>query len=182
MNEKWKNIKIENLLNEYQISDYGNIKRVKINKLCYGKPYVIEKEKTLKPFDNGNGYKVISLVVKDGEKRKRKNFYIHRLVAQAFIPNPQNKPEVNHLNYDRGDNRAVNLEWTTDAENTNYSKFNMRHPRKKISGIRYKQNKYEVEVSHGGKLHYCGRYKKYEDAIKARITKLKELGVNEQYY
>ena len=180
--EIWENIEIDNLRGEYQISNYGNVKRTKILKAGFGRSYELEKERMLTPFDNGHGYKVIGLPVQDGEKRKTKNFYVHRLVAQAFIENPQNKPEVNHKNYNRGDNRAENLEWCTDIENTNYSKEHMCHPIKRTSGIRYKRGKYEVEISHDGKAHYCGRYWDFEDAVKARINKLKELGVDEKYY
>jgi len=180
--EIWKNIDIENLCGRYQVSNLGNVKRTAICKVGWGREYILEQERLMTPFDNGNGYKVVSFSVYDGEKKKRKNFYVHRLVANAFIDNPQNKPEVNHKNYNRGDNRVENLEWCTDIENTNYSKEHMRHPIKRTGGIRYKRGKYEVEISHGGKAHYCGRYWDFEDAVKARINKLKELGVDEKYY
>lgn len=58
-------------------------------------------------------YRLIRIVV-DG---KEKCFAVHRLVAQAFIPNPDNKPEVNHINGDKFDNRVENLEWVTHSEN-----------------------------------------------------------------
>lgn len=180
--ETWKNIDIENLCGRYQVSNLGNVKRTAICKVGWGGEYTIEQERLITPFDNGNGYKVVGFTIREREKKKRKNFYVHRLVATAFIDNPQNKPEVNHKNYNRGDNRAENLEWCTDIENTNYSKEHMRHPIKKISGIRYKGGKYEVEITHGGKAYYCGRYWEFEDAVKARTNKLKELGVDEKYY
>lgn len=65
-----------------------------------------------KPQDN-NGYKQIQKFI-DG---KRRTLMVHRLVAMAFIPNPENKPEVNHIDGNKANNHYVNLEWTTKSEN-----------------------------------------------------------------
>ena len=64
-----------------------------------------------------NFYERVTMV-KDG---KLFNKFIHRLVAEAFIPNPENKPQVNHKNGNRSDNRVENLEWVTCKENIRYS-------------------------------------------------------------
>ena len=66
--------------------------------------------------NNGNGYRIIKLY-RNGKGIK---FFIHRLVAKAFIPNPQNKPWVNHLDECPANNKASNLEWCTEKENANY--------------------------------------------------------------
>lgn len=58
-----------------------------------------------------------------------KGYYIHRLLAQHFIPNPENKPQINHINFKRDDNRIENLEWCTDQENKQHSKINGRTAR-----------------------------------------------------
>ena len=74
------------------------------------------KTKELKPFTNNKGgYLAIHLCNKD----KRKSFYIHRLLALHFIPNPENKPCVDHINGIRDDNRLENLRWVTYKENMN---------------------------------------------------------------
>lgn len=61
-----------------------------------------------------DGYKQVSLKTPTGYKL----LYVHRLVAEAFLPNPKSKPQVNHINSDRSDNTVRNLEWVTNQENT----------------------------------------------------------------
>lgn len=72
---------------------------------------------TIKPAIKKDGYYGVCL--KDGNRQK--NVYIHRLVALAFIPNPEHKPQVNHKNGNKLDNRVENLEWTTAQENTRHA-------------------------------------------------------------
>jgi hypothetical protein len=69
----------------------------------------------LNPFDNGVGYLRIGVYVGDN---KHKHAYIHRLIAQSFIPNPENKIEVNHIDGNTKNNDISNLEWVTARENT----------------------------------------------------------------
>ena len=72
----------------------------------------------VKPRSLPNGYDRVYLRCPDG---KRRDFYIHRLVASTFIPNPENKPVVNHKDCIRTNNNVDNLEWMTVKENTEYS-------------------------------------------------------------
>ena len=81
---------------------------------------------------NEDGYAVISLNTAEG---KRKTEKVHRLVALAFIENPENKTEVNHINCIRNDNRVENLEWVTHAENNAYTSKCGNKSNKKIKCI-----------------------------------------------
>ena len=106
MEEIWKNI--EGYPN-YQVSNMGRVKRLSTG-------YYRRTEKILKPQLQNNGY----LHIKLSQKDKTKCILVHRLVAQVFIPNPNNLPQVNHINEDKTDNRVENLEWCTQKYNINY--------------------------------------------------------------
>lgn len=92
----------------YQVSNHGNVKS-----LGNGKS---RKEKILKPFNNTKGYLQVTLC----REGKQKQHLVHRLVAQAFIPNPQNLPQVNHRDENKTNNNVENLEWCDCVYNINY--------------------------------------------------------------
>ena len=78
------------------------------------------KTKELKPYKEKIGYMRLSL----SENGKSKKFYVHRLLATAFIPNPENKKCVDHINGVKDDNRLENLRWLTHKENLNAFRIN----------------------------------------------------------
>lgn len=103
--EIWKNIAG---YEGYQVSSLGNVRSLRRKT-----PHV------LKPCRNlHSAYLQVWLFKKH---RKKDQLFIHRLVAKAFVPNPENKPQVNHVNGNKFDNRAENLEWVTASENQRHA-------------------------------------------------------------
>lgn len=100
----------------YKVSSLGRIKRVGKYR---NQTAEWESERVLKPAQKPNGYKFCQLSKNNETKAK----HIHRLVAEAFIPNPDNKPTVNHKNGNKEDNRVENLEWATYTENNLHSMY-----------------------------------------------------------
>lgn len=91
---------------EYEIGDHGNVRSLKFGKV-----------RLLKPIKNSGGYLQVFLF-KNG---KYKNLSVHRIVATHFIPNPANKPEVNHKFGDKTDNMVCSLEWVTKEQNQHHA-------------------------------------------------------------
>lgn len=105
MEEIWKDIAgYEGL---YKVSNTGKVKSLNYNHTG--------KEKIMKPGKNTKGYLYVNLY----KNSEIKSFKVHRLVAAAFINNPDNKPHIDHINTIRDDNRVENLHWVTQKENVN---------------------------------------------------------------
>lgn len=143
--EVW--VSIEGFNGKYSVSNRG---RVRSN--SYGN--------ILKPFDNGRGYKLVTLC-KDNKHYKR---YVHRLVAQAFIPNPDDLPEVNFKDENKSNADVENLEWCTGKYNMNYGTLPLRQ--------RYITTKLK------GRPIYCLETKKCYESIKACSNDMKIPGTN----
>lgn len=105
MEEIWKDIK--GYEGKYQVSNYGSVKTLNYRRTGTARLLIPKNDK---------GYLAVGLY-KNG---KRKMFLIHRLVAEAFIPNPENLPQVNHIDEDKTNNYVENLEWCTQSYNNNY--------------------------------------------------------------
>ena len=96
----------------YQVSNIGRVKSLP-KSVFNGKGMVKKQESILKPNTLAKGYLQVTLY----NGGTRKCFQIHRLVALAFIPNPNNLPQINHKNGNKQDNRVENLEWCNNSTN-----------------------------------------------------------------
>jgi hypothetical protein len=113
--EIWKDI--EGYEGLYEISNMGRVKALPKWGGC-----IFKKERLLKTHDNGKQYLYVDLY-NDG---KRKKDYIHRLVAKAFVDNPNNYPHINHIDENKSNNTYSNLEWCTPKYNCNYGNHNIK--------------------------------------------------------
>jgi len=124
MEEIWK--EIVGYEGHYEVSNLGNVKSLK-----YGKIRILSKR------FNGDGYLCVMLYLNN----KTKHFKVHRLVGVAFVPNPEDKPQINHKDGIRSNNVSSNLEWMTNSENAKhgYDNNGRIHPR---SGKKLKKTKF----------------------------------------
>ena len=153
--EIWKDVKgYEGL---YQVSNLGKVKSLK-KIITTKKGWFLPKKECVLKYKKGNhGYIRVMLY----KNKKGISFGVHKLVIIAFIPNPENKPEPNHKNGIKTDNRVVNLEWVTKSENAIHSyKMGLQKPLRgsdvKTSNVtnsevleirrKYKWNVYTMEM------------------------------------
>ena len=101
----------------YQVSNLGKVKSTERKAKHWRGGLLTVKSRIMKPFTSKCGYLIVSISKNSIDNK----FLIHRLVSNAFIPNPYNKPQVNHINGIKTDNRVVNLEWNTRSENIKHA-------------------------------------------------------------
>ena len=156
---------------KYLIGSRGTVLSTEFRNNIARKKRIVE----MTPTDNGNGYKIIFLRNENGRKRE----YIHRLVANAFIPKTDGKNVINHKDHDRSNNSVANLEWCTQRENIMNSAKLMRHEksrcRKTATGHKYigvhtmnGKPHYRVQIKRTGKPYICKMFSAIDDAIAYR--------------
>ena len=153
MQEEYRKIKgYEN----YSVSNFGVVRNDK-------------KGRIFQQSFSTHGYKRVKL-------NDRKYHATHRLIAIAFIPNPENKPFIDHIDNDRANNSINNLRWVSREENsynTSISKSNTSG----VKGINWckKYNKWEAKIQHKGKTYFLGHFTDIEEAKRVRQNKANEL-------
>ena len=158
MNEEFK--KIENYDN-YSVSNFGQVRND-------------DTERILKPAKNSTGYLTVVLT----KNYERTTFKNHRLVAAAFIPNPENKPVVDHINSDILDNRVENLRWATTQESTRNRKKH-KGASSAFKGVSSDGNQWRCRIRANGKCIEIGRFKEEKVAAEAYNTYIKEHTLDE---
>lgn len=128
MQEIWKEMPVDGYKNYYSISNLGNVKRTRRHVWFGG---ITCDEYPIKQRIGRSGYMTAILSVLD----KKKYVYVHRMVALAFIPNPNNLPQVNHIDGNKLNNRVDNLEWCTLEYNVIHAHKNHLIPKPKTRKI-----------------------------------------------
>jgi hypothetical protein len=141
----------------YEVSNFGNVRNILTNHI-------------LKPRLHSNGYHRVQLY--------RKDYYIHRLVAQSFIPNESNCTDVDHIDGDKTNNHILNLRWCTRSQNArNVGVYKKRSPLSGFKGVSLnkEKTKWRARIYSDGKEYQLGEFENIEDAVNARKRKVNEL-------
>lgn len=175
MMEEWKDI--EGYEGLYQVSNLGKVKSLsRIIIRSNGRQHTV-KEKYIKQFQDKCGY-MVAYLCKCG---KKSNCRVHRLVANAFIPNLKNKPQVNHKDGNKTNNNVNNLEWCTNGENQIHAfQYGLNH-HTRISGYDNSQSKEIImcdlqgnEIKRFGSIKEAGRKMKIQDTNIINVAKRKK--------
>ena len=157
--EEWKEIQG---FSNYDVSSFGQVR---------SKPRRKSKGGLLKFYVDTHGRYGVHLF---DDNSKRVNCRVHRLVADAFIPNTEGKPQIDHINGDRLDNRVENLRWATGREN----QINTKLPKNNTSGEKHIgfddfRQKWRVSIRQEKGTNLQKRFKTKEEAIKFRDEMVK---------
>lgn len=163
MTEIWKPVK--DFEGYYEVSDQGRVRSVDRFVLDKGGRLQFKKGTIMKYRPDRQGYLVIALC----RNRHYLHKCVHTLVAEAFIPNPDNLPQVNHKDEDKSNNVVTNLEWCTSKYNANYGNRNQKVIETNIKNGRYNPNHTGLGLKELRRIHsmewrksHPGYWKKYK--------------------
>jgi hypothetical protein len=157
MEEVWKDV--VGFEGKYEVSNLGRIRSLPHETLIvrnFGTPYYLPKlGRIINPQPRRHGYLSVWLYGNGGNNgRTGKQYSVHRIVAEAFCPNPNGCEEVNHINEDKSDNRACNLEWCTQLDNVAYAAENMKKQKTECRATNTGEKYISLRMSRGGKEYY----------------------------
>ena len=157
VNECWRSI--DGYIN-YQVSNLGRVRNSNTGHIMTGTT-------------NTKGYQMVML---SKGRNTCKNCTVHRLVAREFLDNPENKPQVDHIDHDKTNNHLSNLRWATRSEN----QCNQRKHRdgcSRFKGVSKKKSakKWTAQIMHNGRVKYIGLFKTGKEAARAYNAKALEL-------
>lgn len=160
--EQWKNI---DGFPMYEISNFGFIRNKKTGRI-------------LKVHARGGGYTVVSLMTREEGEASACKMSVHRLVARAFIPNPDphTKTWIDHIDHNRTNNRADNLQWVDPKENAR-KRLMMSNNTSGITGVYFNKptGKWMAYIRKEGKMTYLGLFDSKEEAEFMRVGAAAEL-------
>lgn len=181
LKEEWRDILgYEGL---YQVSNLGNVRSldriITQNNTQWGKSMERRiKGQLLTPTDNGHGYKIVGLRRSYNGRYIRKNHYVHRLVAEAFISKINADMVINHLDYDTANNSASNLEVVSQEDNIQYSREHMKKPHRSCkqtnTGEKYIRKRKDRFYLHIPQFGICKSFATLKDAVQGRELVLHE--------
>lgn len=164
---------VKDLEDLYEVDELGNIYSLPRIKRTPTTTF-LSKEKQLKPYKNCWGYMLVDMR-KDGKRYLK---CVHRIVAETFIPNPENKPQVNHIDGNKANNSVSNLEWCTCSENQYHGfKIGLKpkgtlHPFSKFTekDILYIKNNYSKDKKGFGIRSLAKQFNVCDSTIRQIIT------------
>mgnify|MGYP002409568596 CR=1 FL=1 len=191
-NEVWKDV--VGFEDYYEVSNTGKVRRKDHITVYKNGARARFSQTILKPSVFKKGYLMVFLSVKSKKKAKS----VHRIVAEAFIPNPENKETVNHIDCDKTNNHVSNLEWLSNEENIQHSvengRYEYRDERKRLGrrkqkgnytsqyyGVSFDKrcNKWFSQITVNGKKSFLGYFDDESDAAQAYINKATEINQDE---
>jgi hypothetical protein len=131
-----------------------------------------KQNKQLKFLNSRGGYKSVILMYQ-GQTPRQKKWFIHRLVALCFIPNPENKPHIDHINRDKDDNHMTNLRWTDHSHNEANRPGWIKRARlpKNVYEVSRGSRRFRVQIMKDRRTYYFGAFDTVEEAETVAIAK-----------